>query len=365
MIINYQQFLNEVKKSKLNFFKNDTISNVFTCSIEIELETDDETDSQEEYTEEFIDEIIERIKKSVTKELLRIDNFEMSDDIQDFIDNVLDEVRFEYDDYDFLFDKLLNDRKYKEKNYNKLIINLIRPQVLTYFFSENFEYLEEKFKENLPNFYKKYSEEFKFELDNTLERGIEISNKKYFNNINELIEMVNYFYDDFDNQNYWKFTENTGIHINIGPKNETSFNYIKGLLFLNDTGEDPFVFKNMEWRKNSKFCGSLLNEISKKEELLKKSLNNINNLNEVEKNINSELETALRDIGYKNFGVNLIPVKRFNYIEFRYPGGNIDRNTLIDKILYFTYIIYLMVNKEYDVKEYHKKLFKFLNKKVH
>lgn len=362
MIRKYQEFINEVKKSKLDFFKNEEVSNNFTCSIEIELETDDETDSEDEYTEEFIDEIIERIKKSITKELLRIDKFEMTDEIQEFIDNILDEVRYEYDDYDLLFDKLLNDRKYKEKNYNKLIVNLIRPQVLTYFFSENFEYLEEKFKENLPNFYKKYSEEFKFELDNTLERGIEISNKKYFNNINDLIEMVNSFYEDFDNQNYWKFTENTGIHINIGPKNKTEFNYIKGLLFLNDIGETPFVFKNMEWRQKSKFCGSLLNELSNKNEILKKALNNMQNIKETESILNSELESILRDIGYKNFGVNLVPVKRFNYIEFRYPGGKIDKNTLIDKILYFTYIIYLMTNKDFDVKEYQKKLFKFINK---
>jgi hypothetical protein len=361
MIFNFLEFLNEVKKQKLEFFKNEDISNKFTCSIEIELETEDASEQIDDYSEDFIDGIIEKIKNSVIKELLRIDNFEFSDLISDFIDNILQEVKYEYDDYDYLFDKLLNDNKYKEKNYNKLIINLIRPQVLTYFFSDNYEYLENMIKDHLPNFYKKYSLDLKFELDNTLDKGIEISNKKYFNSINELIDLVNSFYEDFNNQEYWKFTDKTGIHINIGTKDKKEFNYIKGLLFLNDSGDNPFVFRNMMWRKNSEFCGSLLNELSKKEDILKKALNNINNINQTETIINSELEFILKDIGYKKFGVNLTPIKRFNYVEFRYPGGDIDKNTLIDKILYFTYIIYLMTEKDEDVREYHKKLFKFLN----
>ena len=38
-----------------------------------------------------------------------------------------------------------------------------------------------KFIEKLPNFFKKWGEYIKFELDNTLDRGIEISLSKYFN----------------------------------------------------------------------------------------------------------------------------------------------------------------------------------------
>jgi len=363
----YSQFLTEVKKSKLNFFKSKEISTKFTSSIEIELETADKKGVDDEYSEEYIKDIITKIKNSVEKELSRISDFKKSDLISSFIDDVLSEVKYEYDDYDYLM-KLLNDRKYKNTNYNKLIIQLIKPQVLSYFFSENFEYLEGKFKKNLPNFYSKYKDVIKFELDNTLKRGIEFSNKSYFSDLNDLIEMINSFYNDFNNQKYWKFTSNTGIHINIGLKEETNYNIIKGLLFLNDSGDNPFVFSNMEWRKKSPFCQSLLSELTKDKKIINRcsELISNNDIKGIEDLLNPILYKILTDIGYKKFGVNLLPIKNFNYIEFRYPGGNILKDNLIDKVLYFTYIVYLMSQFDYDRNLYTKKLYKFIeNEKSH
>ena len=84
-------------------------------------------------------------------------------------------------------------------------------------------------------------------------------------------------------------------------------------------------------------------------------------MNKCESIINNHLITILHKDGYKNFGVNLLPIKSNKYVEFRYPGGKIKKNDLIEKLLYFTYIVHLMTNKEYDKKEYHKKLFKFLS----
>lgn len=361
-MLRYLDFINELKKYKLNLFKSEKISHMFTYSIEIEMETTDKTQHEEEYTDDYLNKILNNIKKSVIKELLRIDDFHYTQNIEEFIDYILEEVKQENDDYDFLFDDLLNSENFKEDNYNRLIVELIRPQVLTYFFSDNFEYLESKFIENLPSFYRNYKTHLKFELDNTLDRGIEISNLDYFNNIDDLIKMIESFYNDFEKQNYWIFNDNTGIHINIGLKENSNFNYIKGLLFLNDTVEEPFVFRNMEWRKNSKFCGSILKELSNNSNLLEECYSKIFNIEEVEKLLNSELESIIKKIGYKNFGVNFTPVKRFNYVEFRYPGGNINKEILIDKLLYFTYIIYLMTNTEFNKKEYYKKLYKFLKK---
>jgi len=352
--------ISELKRYKLNLFKSEKISNKFTYSIEIEVETLDKTETYNDYTDEYLIHILNKIKKSVIKELLRLDSFNYTKKIEKFIDKILDEVKEEQDDYEFVFDEILNSKNYEEDNI--LIIDLIRPQVLTYFFSDNFEFLEFKIKENLPNFYKKYKDYIKLELDNTLERGIEISNITYYDSINELIEMIENFYQDFEKQNYWLFTNNTGIHINIGLKDKTIFNYIKGLLFLNDTVEEPFVFRNIEWRKNSKFCGSILKELSKNKELLEECFSKIGNIKEVETLLNSELASIIKKEGYKNFGVNFIPVKRFNYIEFRYTGGNIKKETLIDKLLYFTYIIHLMTNNEFNKKEYYKKLYKFLER---
>lgn len=359
MIFNFLEFINEVKVSKLNFFKNSSISTLFTSSIEIEMETSDKEGIEEEYSDEYVSSIIDKIKKSVTKELNRIDKFEMTDEISDFIDDILYEVESEYYDYDYI-DKILNERKYAVKNYKKLIVQIIRPQVLTYFFSDNFEYLENKFKENLPNFYQKYKDIIKFELDNTLDRGIEISNIKYFNDINNLIEMIEDFYSDFNNQDYWIFNEKTGIHINIGPKDKSNFNIIKGLLFLNDTGDDPFVFRNMEWRKNSKFCGSLISSLISDKQTISKCVGL--EVNQIEDILNKRLNELITEIGYKNFGVNIVPIKKFNYIEYRYPGGLVDKETLINRVLYFTYVTYQMFKSDYERKDYIKKLYKFIDK---
>jgi hypothetical protein len=74
----------------------------------------------------------------------------------------------------------------------------------------------------------------KFEVDSSLDRGIEFSPLTYLNSISESIDLINDFYDDFDKQSYWKFTEKTGLHINIGFKEKMDWNVLKGVLFLSD-----------------------------------------------------------------------------------------------------------------------------------
>ncbi len=361
----YNDFINEIKRSDLNFFLDNSISNKFTCSIEIELETLDTEGVDQDYSEDYIEGIIVKIEKSILKELYRIETFEMSDDISDFIEMILDEVRNEVDDYEYLIDEILDSEKYTEDGNQSLIVELIKQQVLTYFFSDNFEYLEDKFKEHLPNFHSKYKKIIKFELDNTLDRGIEISNTSYFNNINELVSLVKDFFMYFEKQTYWIFNERTGIHINIGTKEKSEYNPIKGLLFLNDTGNSPFVFSNMEWRKNSKFCGSIINKLREKEDVLEMCRRKLlsNDTNDCEKILNDELYRILNKEGYKNFGVNLVPLKKFNYIEFRYIGGQIKEDIIVDKILYFSFIVHQMTNESFKRKDYLKKLYLFLNKK--
>lgn len=364
MIYRFLEFINEVKTGKLNLFRRKEISDLFTSSIEIELETTDFNDSEVDYTEEYVEEIILKIKNSVIKQLLRIDDFQMNDEIKNFIEMICHEIRYEWEDYEYLVDEILDEDSYAENV--KLIVELIKPQVLSYFYSDDFKYLETQFKNNFEFFYEKYKNILKFEIDNTLERGIELSNLTYFNSIDELINFIEDFYKHYESQNYWKFTERTGIHINIGIKEIKDYNIIKGLLFLNDTGEEPFVFKNMEWRQNSKFCGSLIWELFKDQSILLKcqKLLKDQKIIDVEEILNKKLFEILKEKGYKNFGVNLVPLKNFNYIEFRYAGGDIKMNDLIDKLLYFTYITYLMTNSDFDRELYLKKLYKFLEKKV-
>ena len=234
--------------------------------------------------------------------------------------------------------------------------------VINYFFKENFNYLVNKFKNSFPIFYKKWSKELKFELDNTLDRGIEFSNLSYFSGINNLISLINDFYEEYEKNKKWKFKDTTGIHINIGSKNKSEINPIKGILFLDDSGEDPFVFKNMNWRRNNKYCGSLKLFLKEDTSIIKKSkkLLDSGNVKECERVLNDKIKSILINEGYKNFGLNLLNLDK-NYVEFRYPGGEVSKDVLIDKLLYFTYVYFMMIDPEYDKKEYQKKLYKFLN----
>ena len=113
----------------------------------------------------------------------------------------------------------------------------------------------------MPNFVRKWNDKIDFVGDATLDRGIEIKPKTYTKSLSESIEMINDFYSDLEKQSYWKFTEKTGLHINIGSNNKVEWNPIKGLMLLNDFNKEdktPFMFKDMTWRMNNMFCGSLI-----------------------------------------------------------------------------------------------------------
>ncbi len=363
MITKFEYFINEIRKSKMEMFKDPNISNKFTYSIEIELESYRMGDSEDGYTEDQVSDIIKLIKDSLFKELGRSKWFEMNDKNSQFIEDILHEVENDYEDDDYLLDDLLSEKKYRRDKSRLFVVQILKPMIINYFFKENFNYLKDKFRSSFPYFYKKWSQHLKFELDNTLDRGIEISNSTYFIGVEDLINLINDFYTEYETNKKWKFKKTTGIHINIGSRGHVEFNPIKGILFLDDSGDDPFVFKNMIWRKNNKYCGSLKDRIQKETYILSKSLDLLKsgNISECEKMINGKLISLLVEEGYKNFGINLLNINK-NYIEFRYPGGNIGREVLIDKLMYFSYIYYMMTNKDLDRKDYTKKLYKFLEK---
>lgn len=367
MIKNFYNFINEeVKRTKLENFRDPNISNLFTAAIEIEMEAssveDDEEDLFIDYTEDEAKEIVTLIRKNLLKELSRTKNFDI-DKNKRFIKDLFIELEESYEDDDYC-EELLEPKQYKNKD-QKFIVKIITPLWISYFMRDNLVAMKNKFEKNLPNFFKKWGNLFKYEIDNTLDNGLEISNQKYFENINTLIECIDDFYSDFENQSFWEFSETTGIHINLGFKEEKNWNIIKGILFLDDMGEQPFVFQNMEWRKTSKFTKSLKEELLKQPNTLKKCLRKLKNnqIEEVEETLNSKLIKILYDEGYKNFGLNLLNLSN-NYVEFRYPGGNLNKQTLIDKLLYFCYISYIMTHSEVDKNEYHKKLYKFLKNNI-
>ena len=349
--------LTEYNKKDVDFLKE--LDDQFTVALEFELETDDKYNPEDEDEET----VIKQIRESVHNQLR---NDKRASPV--FIDNIIDQI--ELDDEDFTYDELLNPSLYTNRN-EKRIINVIRSISMQYSV-ESLSYLSMKVREYLPNFYEKWSDKMKFEIDSSLDRGIEFSPITYLDSVTETIDMINDFYDDFDSQSYWKFTQKTGLHINIGFKGRKDWNILKGVLFLSDDPSTtkykvPYVFKGIEKRIESKYAGSfkrlVFDKVSEDGDTFTV---NKKSLKDVEDYFNEYLLKLLDTEGYESptyfklYGLNITRLKKYNYIEFRYPGGPINREVLIDKLFYFCYLCALMTEPDYKKEQYYKRLYNFL-----
>ena len=223
---------------------------------------------------------------------------------------------------------------------------------------EGIEYAVSKVSEYLPNFYNRYSDDLKFEFDTTLKRGIEFSPKKYFIGLRRGLEMLDDFYSDFGNQDYWYMNNRTSIHVNIGLDfGVRKWNYIKALIMMGEGGKRdlPYVYNNIEWRKKGAYCRTILDNIGKLGELDFSS----DWVSSAEDMIDKEVNKLVGKLGVKTFGINISRIKNDGYVEFRFVGGKVTKRILVDKVLYFCYLVYLMVS-DYKEFDYHKKLYKFV-----
>lgn len=349
--------LTEYNKKDVDVLKK--LDGEFTIALEFELETDDEY--QAEDVDE--DEILDQIKKSAHNQLKSVKGVKPS-----FINDIIDSI--ELDDEDYTYDELLNPSFYRGNK--QMIINVIRSISMEYSV-DSLSYYSKKIREFLPNFYEKWSDVFKFEYDNSLDRGIEFSPLTYLNSISDTIDMINDFYDDFNNQSYWKFTNKTGLHINIGFKDKKDWNLIKGVLFLSDDiksskNKIPYIFKGIENRIESKYSGSFKRLVF---DTISNNKNTFNidksNLSSVEIFFNDYLNKILEkdDVNsssyFKFYGLNITNLLKDNYIEFRYVGGLVSRDVLIDKLFYFCYLCVLMTEPDYKKESYYKRLYRFLS----
>ncbi len=365
-----KKFFEEVNPRDIALMQ-EKFDDYFTISFEFEIETDDRTHMKYDFQDFDPDDTLEIV----------IRDFKIKEDSDeyDLVLGLIDDVQY-YEENDMLtptyFEEIFDIEKYKS-DYQKEIVRHLRGTILSEVMQEDYKYLEKMVKTHLANFYKKWKSRIEFVGDATLNRGIEIKPKTYLNSISEAIEIINDFYNDFDKQEYWSFSTRTGLHINIGTHEKSEWNPIKGLLLLNDFKRDesiPFVFKDMTWRFNNKYCGSLIPYITeiaqkakrsragrkiKSEYELIKSID-LHDLEKSEKTLNEYLDKKIFEIGFKNLGFNITKLSD-NYVEFRYAGGVIPRNVLIEKVKYFSFIIYTMTNKEYKKEEYHKKLYKFID----
>jgi hypothetical protein len=352
----------EVNPKDISFIES--LDSYFTISFEFEIETQDRTNIKMDFNileeEETIEDILNTIKKE-----LKITKRSEKRYIEDIVYSIVNESGKRSITNEIFFD-IFDTRKCE--NIREIeILSFTKNILMSHISVEDIIYLTNKSKEYLPNFTKKWIDKIDFVEDATLDRGIEIKNKTYLSGISEGIEMINDFYFDLNKQKYWSFSSRTGLHINIGVSNpKAKWNPIKGLLMLNDYNEGekpPLVFKDMIWRINNSFCGSLIPSIKNMGDqdikILKDAIK-LDDLQSSEKIMNTFLTNKINKWGYKNFGFNITKLKH-NYIEFRYAGGDIPKDILIEKLKYFTFVVYTMTNPEYKKREYLKKFYKFID----
>jgi len=352
----------EVNPRDISFISQ--MDDYFTVAFEFEIETEDKENIKIDFSILDDEDVVDDIKSIVRLEL-KLKKKSDKKLVDDLIDSVIDAMEDGIITNEILFDI------FDVENYTSLteieIVSFTKNILMSHISGEDIGYMKKQAKKYLPNFTRKWARKIDFVEDATLERGIEIKPKKYLIGLSEGIEMINDFYTDMESQKYWSFSSRTGLHINIGVNNKkVKWNPIKGLLMLNDFNQGekpPLVFKDMTWRMNNNFCGSLLPAIKsmspESTNKLKDSIN-MNNIESVEDTLSKFLTDKIKEIGHKNFGFNLTKLE-LNYVEFRYVGGDIPKETLIEKLKYFSFVVYCMSNPEYKRKEYLNKLYKFVD----
>lgn len=331
-----------------------------TIAFELEIECNDPNIKIIIHEDDLINDI-----KFKLKSLLKNENVDYSEKIL-FIEELINCVDFD-DDIETL-DNLLNYDNYKneleiiivyyasmiyEDAYNKMEMD--ESDLTT---DERITYLKDKVELHLPNFYKKHLNDLDFVLDVTLDKGIEIKQKTYINGFNNSVLFLNDFFNDFNNQTYWKFTKKTGLHINLGVNDiNVNWNITKGIFLLNDYQKDtPYVYEDMEWRKDTNYTDSIFNQIE-----LDKSKIDLHNIEITEKYIESEVFKTLEKFGSKKFAFNVSKIQNHNYVEFRYVGGVVDQDLIVNKMKYFCNIVKYMTDNKLQKKRYMNSLYQFVN----
>ena len=234
--------------------------------------------------------------------------------------------------------------------------------------------------EAFPNFMAEYEDQLKFEKDGSLNNGIEFSmdDPVYMTGLDEAFKFLNLFFEDYNNQDTFRFDTNTGLHTNIGYLDEdgdeiTDYNLIKTMLFLNN----DFAFKGFENRKGTRWAGDLKAIFKREiEDQLGSPARSTYGFNEWKDSIFDlykegkfdELEEKLSSLvrsfapsNPKSIGFNLHYIGNRGYVEFRYPGGD---SPTLEKMksttLYYAHLIKLAVDKSYKRKEFLKKLVKMM-----
>lgn len=433
-IYSFSDFLLEFKKTDIDLIKK--LDDYFTISIEYELVAN--FDIMDEPPIEDIERTLKFVKNQVLLDLSRgklgyrfIDEYKLTKKkleeneermfrenptAKTFNKNKLLKLHQKYITWtwvnyfiDFLLKKVdVDDEDITDKRLNRAwetdtddyIASLVINSVDMFVYKQNLGFLIDNLKKYLPNFYKNYSDTFKYEIESDVDkqRILEFSSKSYIKGLNSCFKQINDFYDEFEKQDFWIMNERTALHVNIGVKDQDiKWNPIKGLLLMSDMNRNkktPFVFTNIMWRLTNRFTQSLLDAIKRnltgeieqdyktKDKTVRHNLEfrhkdrlathknyilqnldklDIHDIKKTENFLNKFLIMASKDFYIKEFGVKLLELEnKPGYVEFRYVGGDVNRKLFLEKILYFCYIVYLMTNEDYKKEQYHKRLYKYI-----
>ena len=237
-----------------------------------------------------------------------------------------------------------------------------------------------------PRFMRKYGDTLKYERDGSLgDCGIEFSqdNPPYMIGLDEGFQYLKDFFDEYDDQDYFQMTEQTGLHTNIGWLGEDgepvdNYNLFKGLMFINHTYATKGVgFPSREYgqwsgdlkepaiRNIKAFIMRLQDESEHESVLTKKSFmkkylsRNFDELGEI---LSQRVLSAARTQGSKRIGFNVNYTPSRNYIEYRYPGETDPTLESMTKALkYYAFVTRAAGDPEFKKKEYIKDLIGFIN----
>ena len=245
--------------------------------------------------------------------------------------------------------------------------------------------LERGLEDNFPSFMSKYQNTLKFEEDGSLTCGIEFSqdNPPYMLGLDQAIEYLADFFEEYNSQSYFRMTPSTGLHTNIGYLSDEGgltedYNFFKALMFLNHTYATKGVgfpsrqlsgwtndLKKPALNNIEKFIDALPEESSHEDVLTKKSLMKkylTRNFDELSGILSNQVVQQAQRMGAKSIGFNINYTGRRNYIEFRYPGKtDVNLETMTKALKYYAFVVKAAADPTFKQKEYVKDLIGFLN----
>lgn len=309
-------------------------------------------------------EIIEEIISTINAEAPPIDsiedfeNFELEvsippeyeSDLHSWVEDQFAEFRSDTEDtlYDQIESNLSDyfDRDYYEEDYD------------VHYDSHD---IENAVRVNFPNFYAKWGGELEFTTDASLTNGFEMFPSSYISTLDEGLQFLRDFYEDYDRQTVFAFSENTGLHTNVGIEGFSGkWNYFKGFLFTNDN----FATRGFDQRLYNSFSQSLRktimrhvdsgSDVGDAKQNFRQAVQAVveANFDKVEKIMNE----IVNQFSNKHQGFSI----RANRIEFRYPGGDVALDDMEAATLYYAYIVKLCTDPEFKKREYVRKAVAFM-----